>query len=730
MADILYAPILGQSNGRNMQKLGDDADAGYTKLTDTLTALTGLEAHSLFDSSTGNPISPAVGGSTVDGDNTSNGDEKIWWYPDSGTPGGALTRAINILKQGHQQLSTKGDVKMSVLWSQGESNAALISQPSTDPDEMQARYQQATSDIFDYIKAELDTDIDFYIIQTGFRQETGSINSGFSLSSIEKVREGVERVRESQEALTETRDDVHLAVNYDDLMLDYETGDLSKREDGPHLGLDSYEVVGIRAAEYIAQNLGYNNTLSDPSYVKGSNGSDTLEGTNTDDVIEGSGGNDVLRGLSSNDYLLGGTGADQLFGDQGNDSLLGGSGNDELYGGSGNDALHGRADNDLINGETGNDFLLGGAGNDTINGGADNDFLEGNEGSDLLTGGDGADIFRIANKAHSHGNEHDIITDFEIGIDKIDLSKLGFNDISTTEAIMGELSIRYSEAENLTWITDEYGSGFTLALQGDLSTQLSYGDFILDGTPNQPGVNQFRGTELNDIIQGSGGDDLLLGFGGNDKLDGRAGNDTLDGGAGRDLMTGGSGADVFRFNSRMDSRDDNAEFNNQYDGITDFEVGIDKLDLSAIGFVRLDNDGGQTEIGELRMGYSSNTDRTYLRTDQFDFEFYLEGDYRTTLTDNDFIIRDNKDLEPNDDLSETPELEPKQDELPTTENSLLEEDTEESGSTSLISVLQQTAESQETPLLQQTPDFDETTETMLLEETVQLDTSFDVDAIF
>ena len=64
---------------------------------------------------------------------------------------------------------------------------------------------------------------------------------------------------------------------------------------------------------------------------------------------------------------------------------------------------------------------------------------------------------------------------------------------------------------------------------------------------------------------------------------------------------------------------------------------MDKLDLSALGFTGVKS--GSTEVGELRIHYSSNSDRTYVRDDHgSDFEFYLEGDHTLTLNSDDFIF--------------------------------------------------------------------------------------------
>ena len=96
---------------------------------------------------------------------------------------------------------------------------------------------------------------------------------------------------------------------------------------------------------------------------------------------------------------------------------------------------------------------------------------------------------------------------------------------------------------------------------------------------------------------------------------------------------GGNGADVFRFSYTGDSvRGPSAA--RSYDSIMDFEHGVDKIDLSALAFTGLG-----TAEGELRIEYSAGSNRTYLRDDfGSDFEFYLQGDYRNILSENDFVF--------------------------------------------------------------------------------------------
>jgi len=99
--------------------------------------------------------------------------------------------------------------------------------------------------------------------------------------------------------------------------------------------------------------------------------------------------------------------------------------------------------------------------------------------------------------------------------------------------------------------------------------------------------NTLTGTALNDVINGLGGNDTITGLAGNDTLNGGTGNDNLDGGAdndvligdaGVDTMTGGAGSDTFLYGAITDSGTTAAT----RDRITDFVVGTDTIDVSAI----------------------------------------------------------------------------------------------------------------------------------------------------
>ena len=87
--------------------------------------------------------------------------------------------------------------------------------------------------------------------------------------------------------------------------------------------------------------------------------------------------------------------------------------NDVLSGGSGDDILFGQGGDDILDGGSGNDILLGGEGDDILIGGL---------GNDILSGGVGHDEFIWRNGHLDSGV--DVITDFDVSEDKINISDL------------------------------------------------------------------------------------------------------------------------------------------------------------------------------------------------------------------------------------------------------------------------------------------------------------------
>lgn len=138
-----------------------------------------------------------------------------------------------------------------------------------------------------------------------------------------------------------------------------------------------------------------------------------VEGTRQNDFIY------VQRQSDRSDVTVtAGAGDDVVQGSVSDDELIGGLGDDYQIGQFGNDTLYGNDGNDVIWGQSGNDELYGGDGNDELEGGEGNDYLDSGAGMDTLTGGAGVDIFAFDYDEVSI--EADIITDFEVGIDRLE----------------------------------------------------------------------------------------------------------------------------------------------------------------------------------------------------------------------------------------------------------------------------------------------------------------------
>jgi parallel beta-helix repeat protein len=299
--------------------------------------------------------------------------------------------------------------------------------------------------------------------------------------------------------------------------------------------------------------------------------------------------------------------------------------------------VQGTDGNDTLLGGGANEIFYGGAGKDTINGGAGDDVLVGGAGADKLTGGAGADTFRYASETDSYRNTSsfvDTITDFNVSQDKIDLAGLGFTGLGNGRG--GTLQVSYNASSDRTYIkdydADASGNRFELILTGNLASTLSASNFIFNRV--------VTGTTGNDSLQGTDGPDTLLGLAGNDTLSGGAGDDRLDGGAGVDTLTGGAGADTFVFSSRLDSyRNYNTGGANLGDLITDFNVGADKIDLSALGFTGL----GDGKNDTVYLVLNSAGTKTYIKSLSADasgnrFEVALDGNYLNTLTSANFVF--------------------------------------------------------------------------------------------
>ena len=119
---------------------------------------------------------------------------------------------------------------------------------------------------------------------------------------------------------------------------------------------------------------------------------------------------------------------------------------------------------------------------------------------------------------------------------------------------------------------EQLGTDGNDTLTGSAENELLLGadgdDFIL----GMGGVDALFGGEGNDTLDGGDGQDYLYGNDGNDMIIGGAGDDEIKGGKGADILEGGEGSDTFIYDRLTEGGDT----------ITDFEVGVDVLDLREV----------------------------------------------------------------------------------------------------------------------------------------------------
>lgn len=227
-----------------------------------------------------------------------------------------------------------------------------------------------------------------------------------------------------------------------------------------------------------------------------------------------------------------------------------------LTGSGSADMIEGRGGADRLNGQGGEDVLIDGAGTDT------------------LSGGTARDVFVMVADGDS-----DTITDFELGIDRLDLSAWSLlrdiSQLTITQTATG-LSIAYLDEVLIVNSRDggpidpaSLSNADILSGGGHLTPQ-SLEDFEIepdpppgppedDGTPQvappdppPPGPDDVLGGAQEDVLNapsggggvyGQNGGDTLYGGGSADELYGEAGDDLLYGGGGSDLLHGGTGRD-------------------------------------------------------------------------------------------------------------------------------------------------------------------------------------------
>ena len=219
-----------------------------------------------------------------------------------------------------------------------------------------------------------------------------------------------------------------------------------------------------------------------------------------------------------------------------------------------------------------------GAGDDHFNGGANAETVLDGDGADTIKLGGGNDTYRAV--FNFVGDGSDVIDGGKGAADLYDASTvtsvnllINLDSVAHTDVLTGAPNTA-AVKNSIFFYPPETITGFENASGGD-------------------GNDSIFGTAAANVLTGNGGFDGLFGYGGNDQLLGGDGADNIFGGKGSDILTGGADADTFNFVSLSDS----TVAQSGRDTITDFEIGIDKIDLSKIDAIKGGGDDAFTYIG-------------------------------------------------------------------------------------------------------------------------------------
>jgi len=251
------------------------------------------------------------------------------------------------------------------------------------------------------------------------------------------------------------------------------------------------------------------------------------------------------------------------------------------------------ASGEILNGTSGADQLTGNEGDDNLYGHNGDDILVDGAGLDHMYGGDGADVFVLVADGQT-----DVIEDFDIDVDRIDLSAWG--RVSTLDVL------DFNSTNNGVEIS--FGNETVIIISADGSS-LTQSDFSISGlfdawhVPVSPvvlGDQIITGTHQADTIRGTQGNDKITGLGGADHLIGEDGDDFLNGGtpnAGFDSV----GGQVFRlYRATLDRTPDMAGHSSWTNRIIDASLTLQEV---AEGFVN---------SSEFQIAYGSSTNTEFV----------------------------------------------------------------------------------------------------------------------
>lgn len=518
--NILYAPALGQSNGKGLSSSGADGISGITTLDAGLLNYTNFDLVETIprDPDTHQPLTIAVGGTTVDGNlNAASGyaPNRVWWYPDDNEPGDVLLRATDMLAQQLTTLRTKGVVTPAFIWAQGEAEARYLG-IATDQTAAMERYKSAVLSVFTYMRDRLGEDIDFFIAKSGRFNVEAALNAGETSESIAAAQQGLLMLRQAQQELIDDYDFIHFGADYIDLPMLYETDPVNYPYDVWHLGYDAREIFGQRLSENIATVVN-----SKPYTPTPPTNSQLILGTTGEDVLNGTIYGNTLNALSGDD-LINVSGGDNI-----------------IAGGTGNDSIRLGGDHDVIIVEADLNNILENA-----------DYIRGFQAG---ANGDALDVTALLQAAGYYGT--DPIADGIINIEERTSSLVLRLDLTRS----GSGGAYINQIANVT--AAEFSSDHNL---------------IFDRNASPPPPENVTGTLGDDYLKGSIGGGTINGLAGSDRIETISGSYVITAGEGKDTIVLSSGQESIVFESDLENITNNADY------ISGFQTGQsgDVIDLT------------------------------------------------------------------------------------------------------------------------------------------------------
>jgi len=291
-------------------------------------------------------------------------------------------------------------------------------------------------------------------------------------------------------------------------------------------------------------------------------------GNTSANVLIGNSGSNVLDGQGGADRMIGGAGNDVYVVDHTGDDVVEAAdgGTDAVYSSiaytlgqnleylvlTGTVAITGNGNelNNLIIGNGIANKLNGGAGDDTLNGGAGNDTLDGSLGN--------ADVAVYA------GNRVDYAITGTLADRTINGGTSGLDTLKGIEI----LQFADGKLVGDTWVPNPVapppvtpppppppvntGNDVVVRNGGSRPDTLNGQDNIDNVMNGRGGNDTIRGRGGNDSLDGGSGNDKVYGDGGDDRVTGNIGNDWVYGGTGNDRVYGSSGNDKVYGNAGLD----------------------------------------------------------------------------------------------------------------------------------------------------------------------------------